>query len=174
MWGNVNWWNCCMQTLLFCVGKSWNEVESGKVKVEKLKRVLEWKDIKVNIWKARHPGIVQLREVMYGRWILVVSVVNELVVTLLCAQNVFNLCCSDMPGEVSLLSSQDVLVCRMCLGHNCSVKEKIELKRGNANFRWDEKFVLVTWLARMLEHLKQWLQEQVLPGRKNFGNCSCR
>ena len=35
--------------------------------------------------------------------------------------------CSDEPRQVSLLSCRDVFVCRTCLGHNCSVEEKLEL-----------------------------------------------
>ena len=37
--------------------------------------------------------------------------------------------CSDVPRQVSLLSCWDVFVCRTCLGHNCSVEEKLEFKR---------------------------------------------
>ena len=33
--------------------------------------------------------------------------------------------CSDVPRQVSLLSCRDVFVCITCLGHNCSVEEKI-------------------------------------------------
>ena len=39
-------------------------------------------------------------------------------------------CYSDVPRQVSLLSCRDVFVCRTCLGHNCSVEEKLEFKRG--------------------------------------------
>ena len=35
-----------------------------------------------------------------------------------------------MPRLVSLLSCWDVFVCRTCLGHNCSVEEKLGFKRG--------------------------------------------
>ena len=35
-----------------------------------------------------------------------------------------------MPRRVSLLSCEDVFVCRTNLSHNCSVKEKVEFKRG--------------------------------------------
>ena len=35
-----------------------------------------------------------------------------------------------MPSQVSLLSCQDVFVCRKCLGNNCLVQEKLEFKRG--------------------------------------------
>ena len=31
---------------------------------------------------------------------------------------------------MSLLSCRDVFVCRTCLGHNCSLEEKLEFKRG--------------------------------------------
>ena len=36
---------------------------------------------------------------------------------------------SDVPRQVSLLSCSDVFVDRTCLGHNCSVEEKLEFKR---------------------------------------------
>ena len=32
--------------------------------------------------------------------------------------------CSDVPRQVRLLLCRDVFVCRICLGHNCSVEEK--------------------------------------------------
>ena len=38
--------------------------------------------------------------------------------------------CSDVPRQVSLVSHRDISVCRTCLGHNCSVEEKLEFKRG--------------------------------------------
>ena len=38
--------------------------------------------------------------------------------------------CSDVPRQVSLVQCRDVFVCRTCLGHNCSVEEKLEFKRG--------------------------------------------
>ena len=38
--------------------------------------------------------------------------------------------CSDVPRQASFLSRRDVFVCRTCLGHNCSVGEKLEFKRG--------------------------------------------
>ena len=38
--------------------------------------------------------------------------------------------CSDVPRQVSLLSCWDVFVCSTCLGHNCSLEEKLEFKRG--------------------------------------------
>ena len=37
-------------------------------------------------------------------------------------------CYSDVPWQMSLLSCQDAFVCRTCLGHNCSVEEKLGLK----------------------------------------------
>ena len=38
--------------------------------------------------------------------------------------------CSDVPRQVSLLSCQDIFVCKTCLCHNCSVVEKLEFKTG--------------------------------------------
>ena len=35
-----------------------------------------------------------------------------------------------MPRQVSLLLCQNVFVCKTCLGHICSVVEKLEFKRG--------------------------------------------
>ena len=37
---------------------------------------------------------------------------------------------SDVLRQLNLLSFRDVFVCRTCLGHNCSVEEKLEFKRG--------------------------------------------
>ena len=49
-------------------------------------------------------------------------------------------CNSDVPTQVSLLSCWDVFVCRTCLGHNCSVEEKLEFKRGEYVLEESEKF----------------------------------
>lgn len=37
------------------------------------------------------------------------------------------------------LSCQDVFGCRMCLGHNCSAKEKVEIEKGEQVFKKVEK-----------------------------------
>ena len=47
---------------------------------------------------------------------------------------------SDVSRDVSLLSCRDVFVCRTSLGHNCSVEEKLELKRGEDALEKVEKF----------------------------------
>ena len=39
-------------------------------------------------------------------------------------------CFFDVPKWLSLLSCQDVFICRTCLGYNCSVRKKLEFKRG--------------------------------------------
>ena len=49
-------------------------------------------------------------------------------------------CCSDVPRQVSLLTCQDVFVCRTCLGHNCSVEEKLEFKRSEDVLEEVKKF----------------------------------
>ena len=48
--------------------------------------------------------------------------------------------CSDAPARVSLLSGQDLFVCRTSLGHYCSVKEKAEFKKGGDILEELEKF----------------------------------
>ena len=47
--------------------------------------------------------------------------------------------CSNVPGQVSLLSYRDVFVCRTCLGQNCSVG-KLEFKRGEDVLEEVERF----------------------------------
>ena len=42
---------------------------------------------------------------------------------------------------MSLVSCRDVFVCRTCLGHNCSVEEKLEIKRGEDVLKW-KSFVI--------------------------------
>ena len=48
--------------------------------------------------------------------------------------------CSDVSRQVSLLSCRNVFVCRTCVGHNCSVEEKLEFKRGEDVLEEVEKF----------------------------------
>ena len=49
-------------------------------------------------------------------------------------------CCSDVSRQMSLLSCQNDFVCRTCLGHNCSVEEKLKFKRGQDVLEEVEKF----------------------------------
>ena len=48
--------------------------------------------------------------------------------------------CSNVPREVSLLSCWDVFDCRTCLGHNCSIEEKLEFKGDKDVLEKVEKF----------------------------------
>ena len=49
--------------------------------------------------------------------------------------------CSGVTRQVSLLSCRDVrFVCRTCLGHNCSVEEKLQFKRSEDVFEEVQKF----------------------------------
>ena len=45
-----------------------------------------------------------------------------------------------MPRQVSLLLCWNIIVCRTCLGHNCSVEEKLKFNRGENNLEEVEKF----------------------------------
>ena len=49
-------------------------------------------------------------------------------------------CCSDVPRQVNLLSCRYVFVCRIYLGHNCSIEEKLEFKIGEDVLEEVEKF----------------------------------
>ena len=42
--------------------------------------------------------------------------------------------------QVSLLSCWDIFVCITCLGHNCTVEEKLEFKRGENVLEKVKKF----------------------------------
>ena len=55
-------------------------------------------------------------------------------------------CCSNVLRQVSLPSYQDVFVCRTCLGHNCSVEEKLEFKRS------EEKVKKFCYLGDMISY----------------------
>ena len=70
------------------------------------------------------------------------SVVSKFVNSIQCTkcQRSVSGCCSDVPRQVSLLSCQDVFVCRTCLGYNSSAGEKLEFKRGEDVLEEVEKF----------------------------------
>ena len=55
-----------------------------------------------------------------------------------------------MPGEESLLSCQDVLVCKTCLAQNCSVEEMLELKQGEDVLEKAEKFCYLGYMIRFM------------------------
>ena len=56
--------------------------------------------------------------------------------------------------RVSLLSCQQVFVCRTCLGLNCSVMEKVEFRGGGDVLEDVEKFCYLSgMLVPMVEHL---------------------
>ena len=59
---------------------------------------------------------------------------------------------------------------RTCLGHNCSVEEKLEFKRSKMFFRkWKSFVIKVIWLVVIVGHRRQWVQELVLRGRGSGG-----
>ena len=67
--------------------------------------------------------------------------------------------CSEVPRQVSLLSCQDIFVCRTCFGHICSVEEKLEFKRGEDILGEVGKFCYLGDIINMIScyggHLKQ-------------------
>ena len=81
------------------------------------------------------------RKVVFREWILVVSVMSELAVTLFSVQKRWvHRCCCDVPRQEDPLSCRDVFDRRICLGRNCSVEEKLEFKRCEDVLEEVEKF----------------------------------
>ena len=56
--------------------------------------------------------------------------------------------CSDVTRHVSQLSYWDVFVCRTCLGHNCSVEDKLVFKRGEDVLEEVETFCYLVDMVR--------------------------
>ena len=79
-----------------------------------------------------------VRKVVFRRWFLVVSVVSALAVILFSVQSVRGRYI--VVVLVCLGMSWDVFICRTCLGHICSVEEKLEFKRGEDVLEEVEKF----------------------------------
>ena len=82
---------------------------------------------------------------MFRKWILVVpgerAGCNSIQYTK--CQRWVHRRCSDVPRQVTVLSCRDVFVCRTCLGHNCSIEEKLEFKRFEDVLEEVEKFCYV-------------------------------
>ena len=125
--------------LVLC-GESLNEVMD---KYGRLKNVVEGKGLRVNVNKTK--GM----QLLFGKK----SRVKKVSLCGVCGEQVgcnsiqctkcqrwVHRCCSDVPRQVSLLSFWDFFVCRTCLGHNFSVEEKLEFKRGEDVLEEVEKF----------------------------------
>ena len=86
-------------------------------------------------------------------------------------------CCSDVPRQAR--SCRHVFFCRTCLGHNCSVVERLEFKRGEDVLEKEEKFCYLgdmlsryggtseTVSARIGSSWKKFRQLRVLIGKKH-------
>ena len=125
--------------LVLC-GKSLNEVMD---KYGRWKNAVEGKVLRVNVDKTK--GM----QLLFGKK----SSVSKVDPCAVCGERIscnfihcmkcprwVHYCCSDVPTQVSLLPCQDVFVCRTCLVHNCSVEEKLEVKRGEDALEEVEKF----------------------------------
>ena len=106
-------------------GESLNEVMD---KYGRWKNALEGKGLRVNVDKTK--GI----QLSFGKK----SNVSKVDLCSICGEEVdcssihstkcqrwVHRRCSDVPRQVSLLLCWDVFVCKTCLGHNCSVEEKL-------------------------------------------------
>ena len=77
-----------------------------------------------------------------------------------------------MPRRVSLLLCRNVIVCRTCLGHNCSVEEKFEFKRGE-NVLWElEKFCHQGDLINCYDGASEAVSERIVGLWKKFRGLS--
>ena len=109
--------------LVLC-GLSLNEVMT---KYGRWKNTVEGKGLRANVNKATGKQFLFGKEssvskvdpcVVCGEWVGCNSVQYTK------CQRWVHRSCSDLPRQVSLLSCQNVFVCRTCLRHNCSVKKK--------------------------------------------------
>ena len=127
-----------MQKILFCVGNHW-----GYGQVWKMEKCCERKGPTMNVDKTK--GM----QLLFGKK----SNVLKVDPWSLCGEPVgcnsiqYTKCkrwvqrrCSDVPNQMSLLSCRDIFFCRTCLGHNCSVKEKLDFKRSEDVLEEVEKF----------------------------------
>ena len=125
--------------LVLC-GESLNDV---KDKYKRWKNEVEGKGLRVNVDKTKD------MQLSFGKK----SSVSKMDPCGVCGERVgcnFIQCtkcqrwvhrrCSDVPRQVSLLSSRGIFVCRTCLRHNCSVVEKLEFKTGEDVLEEVEKF----------------------------------
>ena len=80
-------------------------------------------------------------------------------------------CCSDVPRKVSLLSCRDVFVCRTCLGHNCSVVEKLELRVDDV-LQEVEKFCYLSDMISCYEGASEAVSARIGSAWKKFSELS--
>ena len=80
--------------------------------------------------------------------------------------------CSDKRRQVSLLSCPDVFVCRICLGHNCSVEEKLEFKRGEDVLEEVEKFCYLVGMFSCHGGASEAVNARIDSARKSFWELS--
>ena len=77
-----------------------------------------------------------------------------------------------MPRQVNLLSSRDVFVCKTCLGHNCSVEEKLEFKRGEDVLEEVDKFCYLGGMISCYNGASEAASARIGSAWKKFGELS--
>ena len=125
--------------LVLC-GESLNEVMH---KCGRWKNAVEGKGLRVNVDKTK------CMQLLFGKK----NIVSKVDPCGVCGERVgcnsiqctkcqrwVHRCCSDVLRQVSPLSCLNVFVLRTCLGHNCSVEEKLEFKSGEDVLGEEEKF----------------------------------
>ena len=115
-----------MQTILFCVGESLYEVMD---KYGRWKNAAEGRGLRVNVDKTKGMQLLFGKKSSVSK-VNPCGVFDERVgcnsIQSKKYQRWAHRRCSDVPGQVSLPSCRHFSLCRTCLGHNCSVEEKLE------------------------------------------------
>ena len=116
------------------------------------------------------------RKVVFRRWILEGGVCGERVgcnsIQCTKCQRWVHRRYSDVPRQVSLLSCRDIFACRTCLGHNCSVVEKLEFKTGEDVLEEVEKFCYLGDMISCFGGASEAVSERIGSAWKNFKELS--
>ena len=80
--------------------------------------------------------------------------------------------CSDRPRQVNLLACRDVFLCRLCLGHNCSVEKKLEFKRGEDVLEEMQKFCYLGDMISCYGGASEAVSARIGSARKKFRELS--
>ena len=73
---------------------------------------------------------------------------------------------------MSLLSCQDVFVCRTCLAHNCSVEEQLEITRGEDVLEEVEKFCFLGDMISCYDEVSEAVRTRTGSAWKKFRDLS--
>ena len=73
---------------------------------------------------------------------------------------------------MNLLACRDVFLCRLCLGHNCPVEEKLEFKRGEDVLEEMQKFCHLGDMISCYGGASEAVSARIGSARKKFSELS--